>query len=315
MKKILLVLGCILTMSQKKVNAQQVIDHNNLLTLETPLHYYKSTWRNGLHNLNNVYSFAIGELYDAQQNFKSWFKYNNKFIDINYKTDTLNLSSIDRMLIDIVPSSVVPSVYNFKNDYSCIRIHYGMKNGKFIFVYEPVFLVPLDINKPASCKEISTGKFYISDGKGGLVSIKPIDKINFEKEYEENVWIQHFDDENNPLGDFDDDHKFHRASNYYDADTKSSVIPIQQLLKMYFDNNTNSGYILFDAAANDFYRTSRSNIPNYKVHIIASTIFNKASEKQNDPNSYQGLAADFSQQCPPSCPEDNQYIHINVYDN
>lgn len=90
-------------------------------------------------------------------------------------------------------------------------------------------------------------------------------------------------------------------------DTKSSIMPLQQILKMYCDNlngveaNLNDR-IYFEIIADDHYLSSSES----KLHVIATYNWGITTE---DGVSYKGLAADFAQLCPINC--DN--IGINYY--
>jgi hypothetical protein len=181
-------------------------------------------------------------------------------------------------------------------DYiNAVQIHFGLNGNRVVFIYEPGYLV---FTAPSGLF-FKTYEFRTSGHMliKGAVTLEDYDEgtSNFITAYAKNICIVHSDDGPgcSALREGIDDPNAN--------DVKTVIIPIQEILKEYCQNNGNGPLTgtdninFINIASDDPYAEGIST--NYK-HSIAIRF---GTSTEHDLHAFTGYAADFNEMCPPRC--------------
>ena len=255
------------------------------------------------------YMYPLSKVNDGVTAFNTYFKYIISENPINTAPlvndpDQINLSAICDRLNEIKTMMKGTD----KKYFSALRMHYGIKEKKMVIIYEPIALSTYEQSYATygyyRCDDITTSNhFYTSKSDGTL---EQIDATNDMKpmvdDYTHNIYIQHLF-----RGTRDNVHFIDNDADARLGDIHYCIMPIQQILKQYGDNipdckaGNPDDRISFNIIADNtyFYKTIHfGRRKNYKLHVVTS--FGTLRDDTFDA-TFNGLAADFGQMCPPNC--------------
>jgi hypothetical protein len=246
----------------------------------------------------NVYCYEEDEVKDGKENFKAYFKTGDGH-DLETPIEQLSIANIKKMMEDIRKPEYG---YDIVNCYAAVKMTYGMVGKRVIMIYTPVIL--RDMYAPTTYDEyvIYTKQSYTA--YNGWNPINQTDSGRFVEAFTgnaANIQITHHSETTSDIEKFINE-------DWPDGDTRSCIIPLQEIMDMYMDNNgqpcNDQDIVKFEIIANNHFSTTGGSVENYKIHTV---VYNsKLGLPGADPKRFEGLAVDFAQMCPPRC------LNVNV---
>lgn len=247
---------------------------------------------------NNIYCYDSIDLNRGLVNFYKYFKYRPNlfeeiFVELERDTAKLSIQQLEFLLNECKKIN-----YTLENSIAAIRMFFGIENQKMIILFEPICLQKV-INTDGTFKidTFSERVFYRMQNNNLQLSpnynelIEAYQSPDFGKS---KIYIKHLRRSTRYTT------LFIKNDNPYIGDTKSCILPIQQIEKMYCDNYPNwGGKINFSVVANnnyDFLRGPNLRRKNMKLHVIA---YLDSVTTNNTIDSFKNLGADFGQMDPP----------------
>lgn len=174
-------------------------------------------------------------------------------------------------------------------------------------IYEPIALSEIDStsNNYTQAKTIiSTNNFFTADDNGNLLPLSDLDEKAYTQTYKDSIYIIHRSWRQRSINHFVDS-----DNDAYLGDVKYCMLPIQQIIREYRENLDTctraniDDLISFNVIADRrYYFSSRLFMwvyrKNYKLHVVAS--YGHVRQNNHD-DTFNGLATDFGQMCPPNC--------------
>lgn len=195
--------------------------------------------------------------------------------------------------------------YDYTQHYSAVRIHYGLDGDTMIFIMQPIILKPVT-GSGGYCDIDDIEDFYKVAAGQVWESISLAQKNQFTENYRNTIRIRHEE----PADIFNDRFIMGHPADWVHADTRSCLIPLQQILRVYCENRNVPGdpddgdLICFQIVANNYSTVTT----NFKVHVVVH--YNLPTVNlPTGTKIFSGRAADFAQMCPTNC----TFTYVNNY--